>query len=477
MDKRNMKIIYSDYQGCEKKAIELVNKEVGSIILRDSKVYTIYVLPIEKDGAEIDKNVIVIGKWQDNETVKKYVSKDEIPENGYLVKIFDNPENPDLKITILTGLTSQNVYYAAVDYVDNYLPLAAKNISNRIQSEYNTFDDKIPDYKNASAPKSKKRSIFTWGQPINDYREYIDNAARCKINQIIIWNDFLPINAKDVVDYAHEYEIELIWGFAWGWGTDCAKADLTRLNDIKESVIKNFKENYLNAGDGIYFQSFTELHQEEIGGILIADAVVRLVNETAKEIYKLKPDIHIQFGLHAMSVKDKLEFIEKVDERIEIVWEDCGSFPYNYIPKVQTEKDYRDTLEFTEKIINLRNNGKTGLVYKGLMTLDWNHFAHQSGPYILGVNSEKTKKEDIDFLTPMWRYFTSDWITYGKYAYDFTKNIHKSGFDNINLNVAAQLSGGIWFPFALLSEILWSTDESYEEILSKVLKRKNIIMP
>jgi len=361
--------------------------------------------------------------------------------------------------------------------VDNYLPKAAKNISNRIQSEYNTFDDKIPDYKNTSSPKSNKRSIFTWGQPINDYREYIDNAARCKINQIIIWNDFLPINAKDVVDYAHEYEIELIWGFAWGWGTDCSKADLTRLDDIKESVIKNFKENYMSSGDGIYFQSFTEIHREEIGGIVIADAVVRLVNETAKEIYKLKPDIHIQFGLHAMSVREKLEFIEKVDERIEIVWEDCGSFPYNYIPKVQTEKDYTDTLEFTEKIINLRNKGKTGLVYKGLMTLDWNHFAHQSGPYILGVNSEKTKKEDLDFLTPMWRYFTSDWITYGKYAYDFTKNIHLSGFDNINLNVAAQLSGGIWFPFALLSEILWNTDQSYEEILAKVLKRKNIIMP
>ena len=477
MDKRNMKIIYSDYQGVEKKAIELVNKEVGSIILRDKGVYTIFVLPLEKDGAEINQNVIVIGKWENNETVRRYVKEDEIPENGYLVKVFDNPENPDLKITILTGLTSQNVYYAAVDYVDNYLPFAAKNISNRIQSEYNTFDDKIPDYQNASAPKSKKRSIFTWGQPINDYREYIDNAARCKINQIIIWNDFLPINAKDVVDYAHEYEIELIWGFQWGWGTDCSKVDLTRLDDIKENVVKNFKENYMSSGDGIYFQSFTEIHREEIGGILIADAVVRLVNETAKEIYKLKPDIHIQFGLHAMSVKDRLEFIEKVDKRIEIVWEDCGSFPYNYIPKVQTEEEYKNTLDFTDKIIALRDNGKTGLVYKGLMTLDWNHFEHQSGPYILGVNSEKTKKEDLDFLTPMWRYFTSDWITYGKYAYDFTKNIHESGYDNINLNVAAQLAGGIWFPFALLTEILWNTDESYEEILSKVLKRKNIIMP
>lgn len=61
------------------------------------------------------------------------------------------------------------------------------------------FLNKLPDYYNASAPKVKTRSIFTWGNPINDDRAYIDNMARLRLNQLIIWNDYAPINAKDVV--------------------------------------------------------------------------------------------------------------------------------------------------------------------------------------------------------------------------------------------------------------------------------------
>lgn len=95
-------------------------------------MYTILILPLEKDGCEINENVIVIGRVDDNKNVQKYVKEHEIPENGYVVKVF----------------------YGAVDYIDNYLPCAAKNISNEIYSEYNTFDDKTPDYFNASYPKT-----------------------------------------------------------------------------------------------------------------------------------------------------------------------------------------------------------------------------------------------------------------------------------------------------------------------------------
>lgn len=477
MSKRDLKIIYSNYAGVEKKAIELVNQEVGKIVCRDAKVYTIHVLPLEKDGCEINENVIVIGRFDDNKTVQKYVKEDEIPDNGYVVKVFDNPENEKYKITIVTAREAINVFYGAVDYVDNYLPCAAKNISNGIYSEYNTFDDKTPDYYNTSYPKTEKRSIFTWGQPINDFREYIDNAARCRINQIIIWNDFLPINAKDVVDYAHEYEIELIWGFAWGWSTDCRQVDLDNLDKLKNEIVEKFKNEYTGVGDGIYFQSFTELGDEKIGDVLIADAVVRLVNDTAAEIYKLSPDIHIQFGLHASSVKKHLSYFENVDERIEIVWEDCGSFSYSYTAQIESIQDFSEVEELTEKIIHLRNMGKTGLVYKGLMTLDWSHFEYQKGPYILGVNSKELAKEDVDFLTPMWRPFSADWIRFGRFAYNFTKKLNEKGYDKLNMNVAAQLAGGIWFPFALLSEILWSTDDSYDSILQRVMKKKCVIMP
>lgn len=477
MNKRDQKIIYSSYLGVEKKAIELVNSEVSAIICRDKGVYTIHTLSVEPDGCDIDQNVIVIGCFDRNKTIAKYIQKNEIPSNGYLVRVFDNPNNTDWKITIITGLTPINVFYGAVDYVDNYLPSAEKYLSNAIRSRQHTFDDKLPDYTHASAPQSKTRSIFTWGQPINDYRQYIDNAARCKINQIIIWNDFLPINAKDLVDYAHEYEMELIWGFAWGWSTNCANIDLTNLEPLKKNIVESFQKTYASAGDGIYFQSFTELSTEKIGDILIAEAVVDFVNETAAEIYKIKPDARIQFGLHASSVKNRLPYFEAVDKRIEIIWEDCGSFPYSYFPKITSEEDYRQTLDFTKRLVSLRNMGKPGLVYKGLMTLDWCHFAHQSGPYIMGRSAKETIENDIELLSPIWRNFTADWLSCGRYVYDFTKDLNKIGSEDIKFNVAAQLAGEIWFPFALLSEILWSTEEPYEKILERVLKRKNVAMP
>ena len=44
MDKRNWKIVFSSYSGMEKKAVELIYKEMGALILRDQNRYTIHVL-------------------------------------------------------------------------------------------------------------------------------------------------------------------------------------------------------------------------------------------------------------------------------------------------------------------------------------------------------------------------------------------------------------------------------------------------
>ena len=126
MDKRNWKIIYENYSGAEKKALDLISAEMGSVICRDSGVYTLYVMPCEKEGAKLDKNTVVIGTYDKSRTVQKYVRRDEIPQNGYLVKVTDNAENGDLKTVIITGLTPINVFYAAADFCDDYLPTAAK---------------------------------------------------------------------------------------------------------------------------------------------------------------------------------------------------------------------------------------------------------------------------------------------------------------------------------------------------------------
>ena len=72
MDKRNWKIIYTSYKGMEKKAVELINKEMGALILRDAGIYRIHVLPCEQvNNAVIDKNVVVVGLYDENEIIRK----------------------------------------------------------------------------------------------------------------------------------------------------------------------------------------------------------------------------------------------------------------------------------------------------------------------------------------------------------------------------------------------------------------------
>lgn len=476
IDKKNWKIVYSNYTGTEKKAIELVNREMGSYILRDAGIYTIHVLPCEHEScAVLDTNCVIIGKYGDNKLLQKYISSDEIPKNGYFVKVMQNPENPDLTLALITANDPVNVFYGAVDFVDDYF-VQAVPMTGVLHRVHETFSEKLPDYQSASAPKFKTRNIFTWGHPINDYRKYIDSIARLKFNQLIIWNDFIPMNATDVIDYAHEYGISVIWGFAWGWSTKCDNIDLDSLKQLTNDIIDKFETEYAPHNvDGIYFQSFTELSTDKIGDKLIAEVVTDFVNDTAAKLHAKYPKLFIQFGLHATSVKDHLEFIAKVDPSVEIIWEDCGSFPYAYVPEVDDIAEYKNTENFTEQILALRHSGTSGLLFKGLMTLDWDRFSHQKGKYILGEASDITIKHDLDLLIPMWRHLQSEWYKNGHYALSMAQLIAQN-CPTASIGVAAQLAGGIWFPEALCAQMFWNPDENFSDISEKVSKRRCVNM-
>ena len=477
MNKRNWKIIYSDYSGGEKKAVELVSKEMGSFILRDKGNYVIHVLSCEKEGkAVIDKNVVVIGTYEESAIIRTYIKEEEIKEDGYVVKVMDNPKLPECKLVLITAKDKTGVFYGATDYIDDYLTLATP--AGAVVQWYDLFTKDLPDYYHSSAPVVRTRSVFTWGHPINDYRAYIDNMARLRLNQLIIWNDFVPVNAKDVVDYAHEYGIKVIWGFAWGWTPRCVNTSQTiidELDEVSEKVVAQYEAEYADIpGDGIYFQSITEHSNANIGDKCVAEVVTEFVNKTAARILDKYPDLYIQFGLHATSVKEQLEYIKKVDERIEILWEDCGSYPYNsygYNASIDTE-GYEDTLKFTDAIINLREVGRTGVLYKKMTILDWSRFAHQSGPFVLGCASEDTIRHDLELVLPSWRRATSFCLRNGKKAYEMTKVIVDSGKKDITIGMAAQMAGGIWLPEALYAQLMWECDKPYEDIIEKVSNRR-----
>lgn len=479
MDKRNWELIYTDYKGPVKKAVELIYKEMGALILRDNGVYTFHTLACKQTNElPKNKNAVVVGCYSDSEILKTFIKPDEIPEDGYVVKVMGNPKNRKYKLVLITAVNPREVFYGAVDFVDDYFSQAAHKRAD-LTFFNEIFWHELPDYYNASSPAVKKRNVFTWGHPIDDFRKYIDNIARLKFNELIIWNDFVPLNAVDVVNYAHEYNIKVIWGYAWGWQRGLATLDLNFLKELPDKLVKKYIDEYSHTGaDGIYFQSVTELQEEYINGKLIAKEVAELVNITSDKLLKLYPDLLIQFGLHASSVKNKLEYIKTVDKRIDIIWEDCGAFPYSYTPYVTDEKEFSDSVKFTDDMLSLRNKETDGVLFKGVLKMDWDgiHFVHQEGHYVLGETSDLTQRDDTEMIKPLWKDFQNGWLKDGEYAYKMANAVLDSS-KNASIGVAGQLTNGIWFPVALLSQILWDCDKKdYEEILRRVLNNRKVDM-
>ena len=78
--------------------------------------------------------------------------------------------------------------------------------------------------------------------------------VKCKLNTLIVWNDYLPLNIKEVLDYCHANGVKLYLGYAWGWDVSLTVCDtISKLDEIGPQVIKDFKEQYAALGcDGIY---------------------------------------------------------------------------------------------------------------------------------------------------------------------------------------------------------------------------------
>lgn len=255
--------------------------------------------------------------------------------------------------------------------------------------------------------------IWTWGHVIYDYKGFFNNMKKLDMDSVIIWNDIVPINAKEVLSFAHSLGIKVIWGFSWGWNDGCGNVvkciDREVTQRIRDEVLTAFKNEYAEISpDGIYFQSFTEMTDDRIGGICIAEAVTDLVNETAAEIFKLSPDTEILFGLHATSVKNHLDCIKNTDPRIRIVWEDCGAFPFAYDP-LKTD-DFEETKEFVDRLLTLRGKDeKCGFIIKGMTTLDWGKFEYHKEPYYIGEKDSDFIDNRLKEKRSVWSKVTDGW--------------------------------------------------------------------
>lgn len=475
MKQEDWKIIYSsNYTGLTKRTINLISKEVGRLTIREQMVYRIYVIPCEKEGCQLTKNAFFIGLYDESETIRKFISPDELPEGGFAVKVVRNPDDAEGSFVFLTARDERELFYAAVsfldDYINKYAPPGGANVMPDL-----IFDYPLPEAFYTEVPDHKVRSIFTWGHSINSYRDYIDNMARVKLNEVIIWNDYVPINIDEIIEYAHSYGISVVLGYSWGWreiGNKVTEITDETINNLKELIIRTYREEYAPVKcDGIYFQSFTERNEESVGGKLISEMVTEMVNDVASELWKITPDLRLIFGLHASSVRNRLSEIAKVDPRIEILWEDCGSFPFNYSSLAPSEEAFEETKNFVKEIMNLRGGRGVGFAFKSIMMLDWTKVVRQNGPYVMGENSPEVADHDRRVRAKSWRRYAANWMTNGHYTHKMISFITENQLTDTTMCIAGTFDGGIYLPFALYAQLFRKNEATYAPVLNSVAKR------
>ena len=445
-----------------KRAIEILSKTLYDY----TSEYPICVC--STDGLDLnDRRLIYVGTKATNSYISAHSSV-----------CLDTPEEYNIsvqnEVVIIEGFDDAGALYGAIDFYNRYV-LKFEHKNNDMQYCINFFEnDTLPEFEYRSAPSIKERGLWTWGHVIYDYKGYIDHMMMLKMNSVIIWNDFLPSNARDIIEYAHARNVKVIWGFSWLWDTNCAKFDMANIMNESRGIYEKFEREFAGLDvDGIYFQTFTELHTDNIDGVVIADAATKFVNNTAKYFYENHPNIEIQFGLHAISVKNKLEFLKSVDPRIRIVWEDCGAFPFAYLPdKID---DFEETVELTRRIARLRGESeKFGAVTKGLTKLDWSKFVHAEGPQYIGISTERTKRKKTHQQASVWKYLQAYWLTNADKALEMIRIIQeaKSG----DACVYALVEDGMFeedlmFPVALYAEMLWNSDADVKDLISTVAMR------
>jgi len=415
------------------------------------------------------------------EILKKGTLYTPIKKESYSVYVGESLFNNDKQMIAIIGYDEMGTVYGCMDFCNRYLGKELLKVSDHnvmFDKNFflNLFDKPLNTWCVQESPAIPSRAIWTWGHVIYDYRRFLENMTRLRLNEIVIWNDFVPKNAREVVEYAHLLGIKVIWGFAWGWGLNCAdemqKFTSEGLSKLKENVLSVYESQYLQTfADGIYFQSFTELHTDKIGEKLIAEVVTDFVNEVAGELLNRHPALNIQFGLHATSVKTHLDYLKKLDKRVRIVWEDCGAFPYAY--RGEFVENFDQTIELTRELMKLRGDDENfGAVLKGMVNLDWHNFKHATDSITIGESSSEFIKERQIEKNRLWKIVQANWIKNAEYARVIIEDVAKSGNDSVLQGLVEDglFENEIPYSTALFADLLWDPRGNIDEIKETVAK-------
>ncbi len=468
-------IIYQSYSGLNQFAVNELQKIVQPFL-----PYVIQVQDVATAGLSEVENSILIGSCQQTPILQELLSCANLPvpavSQSYTLACLDNLEGRGRRVLMVAGADPQGVLYG-VQELGKRLYAQAEREGSVIRMDpgklRQLFDNQEP-FSLHEQPVVRERGLWTWGYVIRDYRRYIDNMACLKMNTLVVWNDFPPLNSIQLIDYAHARGIQVIFGFHWGWGL--STIDLSNPADsqaVRASVLERYRKEYQGLDlDGIYFQTLTEHTQTNFGERTVASVVCDFVNDTARSLWQINPDLKIYFGLHATSIREHYVDLASLEPQITIVWEDAGSLPYTYRPIAPSQDDFQATLEYSRQLASFRPGTRFALVPKGWSNLNWSYEFEHHGPFILGEQPAWTIRERLHSQNGYWDEINALWRQNFPLAARFYRELAEAspaGMMAVGLVEDGLFEEKIQPSVSLFAEMLWNPFRSDEEILERAL--------
>ena len=468
-------IVYGSYTGVEQTAVNNLQKLVQFFF-----PYTVSVQTASAISLDSPDNLILAGIPLSNPLIAETLRRCSLPAptqpEGYTLAACASPFVGGKRLLLVAGADAGGVLYGVQELgkILNQKTIFHDRIVRQDTQALRQEFDRLEDFTLSDQPAIQKRCLWTWGYVMRDYRGFIDHMARLKLNLLMIWSDCPPVNAADVIAYAHRHNVQVVFGFHWGWGDPNLR--ITNPYDrqaIQASVLKRYQVDYQHLDlDGIYFQTLTEHNDTVIDGQTIAGAACQMVNDIASELFRLNPRLKIYFGLHATSIREHYRELEDLDRRIPIVWEDAGDFPYSYEPVIQSEETLAKTMEYSRELVAFRPGTEIALLTKGWNALRWDTEFEHHGSFILGEQSPEAMRQRMELLRPRWEKVNALWFRNYPVAGRFYREmllVQPASLTVVGLVEDGLFEAKIQPSVSLLAEMLWNPQRSDDELLKQAL--------
>ena len=464
-------LVYGAYLGVEEFALNELQRTLQRFVP--------YVIEIHQAAEPLnhDANHILIGTLTNHPFIddlsKKGLFEAPTRSEGYSSVCIRSPWNPERKLVVIAGTDAAGVLYGVIGFNKRLIGLTPDDPKDMRQTL-----DTIAEFSTQEHPLVENRGIWCWGYTIYDYRRFIDNMARLKMNRLNFWNDVPPLNCKEIIAYAHSRGIKVVLGFSWGY--DLSTLDPNSSSDrqtVKEDVLCQIAMHYQHLDmDAIYFQTFTETRDLESGGRPIAELATDWVNDIAGAVLNRYPEMTIEWGLHASSILSNYKYLKRLDPRIVIVWEDAGVIPYSYDPLTTNAageipamlNSPVETLEYSKKLATFRDHTEFSMVAKGWIQMRWHTESEHHGPYIMGERAAVFIRNRARERQARWDLVNTLWLQNYPEALRFFAEVRDC--TSSKMSVLGLVEDGLFeekiqLSVALFAEMLWNPHRDAKGVL------------